>query len=34
MMWKVEMKILKTGPSDQAILSLENRQLNRVILST
>jgi hypothetical protein len=34
MMWKVEMKILKTGPSDQVILSMENRPLNRVILRT
>jgi hypothetical protein len=33
MMWKVETKILKIGPGDQAILSSENRLLNRVILS-
>jgi hypothetical protein len=34
MMRKVEMKILKIGHGDQAILSLENRLLNRVILTT
>jgi hypothetical protein len=34
MMWKVEMKILKIGPGDQTMLSLENRLLNRVILTT
>jgi hypothetical protein len=32
MMWKVGMKILKIDPGDQAMLSLENRPLNRVIL--
>jgi hypothetical protein len=34
MMWRVEMKILKIGPSGQAILSSENQLLNRVILTT
>jgi hypothetical protein len=34
MMWKVGMKILKIGPGDQAMLSSENRLLNRVILTT
>jgi hypothetical protein len=34
MMQKVEMKILKIDPGDQAILSSENRLLNRVILTT
>jgi hypothetical protein len=34
MMWKVGMKILRIGPSGQAILSSENRPLNRVILKT
>jgi hypothetical protein len=34
MMWKVGMKILKIGPSDQAMLSSESRPLNRVILRT
>jgi hypothetical protein len=34
MMWKVGMKILKIGPSDQAILSSENQPLNKVILRT
>ena len=34
MMWRVEMKILKIGPGDQAMLSSENRLLNRVILTT
>jgi hypothetical protein len=34
MMWKVGMKIVKIGPSDQAMLPLENRPLNRVILRT
>jgi hypothetical protein len=33
-MRKVEMKILKIGPGDRAILSSENRLLNRVILTT
>jgi hypothetical protein len=28
MMWKVGMKILRIGPSDQAMLSSENRLLN------
>jgi hypothetical protein len=34
MMWKVGMKILNIGPGGQAILSLENRPLNRVNLRT
>jgi hypothetical protein len=34
MMWKVGMKILKIDPGDQAMLSLENRLLNKVILTT
>jgi hypothetical protein len=34
MMSKVWMKILKIGPSGQAMLSLENRPLKRVILRT
>jgi hypothetical protein len=34
MTWKAETKILKTGRGDQAILSSENRLLNRVILIT
>jgi hypothetical protein len=33
-MRKVEMKILKIGPGDQAILSSKGRLLNRVILTT
>jgi hypothetical protein len=32
--YDVGMKILKIGPRDQAILSLENQPLNRVILRT
>ena len=32
MMWKVEMKILRTGPGGRAIPSSENRPLNKVIL--
>jgi hypothetical protein len=31
---KAGMKILKIGPGDQAMLSSENRLLNRVILTT
>jgi hypothetical protein len=34
MMWKVEMKILKISPGDQAMMSSENQPLNRVILRT
>jgi hypothetical protein len=34
MTWKAETKILKIGPGNQAILSSENRLLNRVILTT
>jgi hypothetical protein len=31
--WRVEMKILKIGPGDQAIPSSENRPLNKAILT-
>jgi hypothetical protein len=34
MMWRVGMKILRIGPGGQAIQSLENRPLNKVILRT
>jgi hypothetical protein len=34
MMWKVGMKILRIGPSDQVIQSSENRPSNRVTLRT
>jgi hypothetical protein len=34
MMWKVGIKILKIGPTGQAMLSSESRPLNRVILRT
>jgi hypothetical protein len=33
MMWKVGMKILRTGPSDQAIPSSESRLLSKVMLT-
>jgi hypothetical protein len=34
MMWRVEMKILRIGPGDQAMSSLGNRLLNIVKLTT
>jgi hypothetical protein len=33
LMWKVETKILSTGPGDQAILSSESRLLSKVMLT-
>jgi hypothetical protein len=33
MMWRVEMKILRTGPGSQDIPSSGNRALNKVILT-